>query len=144
MMLSLNGLQESLIGLEAEKMFLEKEKKCLEDMENLKAKYTVEIEILEAKLIAHGSKYRRLKKKIKVTVSNLTKDAIRIRDEAVKGEVREVCTDHSIPMPEYDLMNLMPMKKPLKSLIAKLNMKILMKRSVILKLAKMMQAISSR
>lgn len=90
------------IFVDAEKEYLKKEKKLLEDLERLKAKSATEIERLDAKYVARASKYRRLKNKLRITVSNLTKDVVRMRDKNVKEEVELLCTNHSVPMRNYD------------------------------------------
>ncbi|RZC49580.1 hypothetical protein C5167_018011 [Papaver somniferum] len=65
------------------------EKRHLEEIENLKAA-----------LSTRNDKCRRLKRKLVVTVSNLSKDALRVRDAAVKKNVVEIFTDHNIPKPD--------------------------------------------
>ncbi|KAI3880942.1 hypothetical protein MKX03_020008, partial [Papaver bracteatum] len=64
-------------------------------------KSNAEIQRLEANFEARDTKCRRLKKKLKVIVSNLTKDDIRIHDGTLKEEVGELCSQHHIPFPSH-------------------------------------------
>ncbi|KAI3864273.1 hypothetical protein MKX03_006106, partial [Papaver bracteatum] len=67
------------------------EKKHLEEIESLKVEFS-----------SRDSKYRSLKKKLMVTVSNLNKEALRLRNAQVKKCAEKIYFDHNIPLPDFD------------------------------------------
>ncbi|XP_026417341.1 uncharacterized protein LOC113312819 [Papaver somniferum] len=56
---------------------------------------------LKSELSARNDKCCRLKKKLVVTVSNLSKDVLRVREAAIKKTAMEICSKHSIPVQNY-------------------------------------------
>ncbi|KAI3875237.1 hypothetical protein MKX03_008935, partial [Papaver bracteatum] len=63
--------------------------------------YLKENEYLRSKLSSRDSKYRKLKKKLIVSVSNMNKDAIRLRDSCVKKNAEEIYDAYNIPLPDF-------------------------------------------
>ncbi|RZC64476.1 hypothetical protein C5167_008177, partial [Papaver somniferum] len=91
---TLRQRNNQLVATENE--FLEKEQNYQRDIEILQAKSFAEIERLEAKFVDRDTTFCRFNKNLKATVSNLTKDVIRIRDGTIKEEVGELCSEHHI------------------------------------------------
>ncbi|KAI3847597.1 hypothetical protein MKX03_024382, partial [Papaver bracteatum] len=66
-------------------------------------KSSTEMKRVEAKFLARETKYGKLKKKLKPSISNLTKYATRIRNETLKDEVTELDFVHDIPFPDHNV-----------------------------------------
>lgn len=82
------------------------EKKHLAEIESLKAKSVAESDRADAKYETRDAKYRRLKKKLLVIVSNLTKEAMRTRNRYLEEQIGILCSQHNIPFPDYEFEDL--------------------------------------
>ncbi|XP_026384980.1 uncharacterized protein LOC113280583 [Papaver somniferum] len=79
----------------------------LSKKEDDEKEFREKIESLEAKFSARNSKYRRLKKNLTTTVSNLSNDDVRILDAAIK----KVCVDNGISPSTYRFAEVPPNEK---------------------------------
>ncbi|XP_026440459.1 uncharacterized protein LOC113339388 [Papaver somniferum] len=76
-------------------------KAIISKKEDIEKKHLQEINDLKLKLSARDSKYGKLKKKFIVSISNMKKDSIRLRDEHVKKNAEEICAEYQIPLSDF-------------------------------------------